>query len=650
MHAQVRDGGDVAVKVAHPNPVCRARVAREVELFAEVVRLEPDLSLPELFAVGQDRAAFVREKLAGPSVLELLEAGRGELEEAVFALVCRTYEATERFRRSTQVVLDFTPPNLFVDPERGRVVLADVGERIDRHLFPDLTPEGLREALRGYLPWRRKMFGTTRPERLVFPPSGRFHVEVAVGPVPGARLLWVNERLKETLRLDWTSETLLSLSNLSTDAPQKTVLRPASRYQDSAQANEQGAKGDGRAVYLGTVKGGPYSISELQLKGCGPTPLAWKGHAFHEDGRVSFQRTLWEVSVADELARLGFETPQMLAILSTEAFTVDNTLERWPAAAAVRVSSTHLRFGHVKLWGRDGAAMKAVLELGGRRMIRPDFNADDPRDLKSMVQRFTENLGHDTGKTDALNIHCFNPTMGNVRLDGRFIDFSTVRFFRNYMPFFPVINGRREVRGHKLLWRLYPPLLVKVLGFARLVESQWIEGMLVDCRRRFDRAYVQGYLEGFFQFLGVPPPEQVSRSLATFVERTQALKRLRAREALDFKFWRTTHAAPLFDVEGLLPELVDAWRSGQKEPWRVLRSPYDGEVTADDRAVARRWFASLAKHVDPTALQPRRWDQVIRPFMELEALGWLCYRRSRPEAFDEWKRLIEGGWAQAAAA
>ncbi len=621
---QVRRAGAHVIKVAHADAQARARLREEVQLTRLLLR--EGIPAAPILAARSD--ALLRRHLPGPP-LSQSTAPRGARLRALFAL----WLQVRAFQQRHALRLDFTPANLYW--VHGGPVFADPARRPLPPVFRSDTLEGFAQEWAAYLrsPPRR----TGRVEPFWLPPSGRFHVEVPVGPDPRGQVLWRNERLLARLGLRWKDAALLALGNWSTQA-KPTETRLATRYVDMIRFDERsGPKGDGRCVYLGEVQG-----QELTLKGCGPTPLAWKGRQFHEDGRVSLPRALWEVTVADELSRLGFESPEYLALLSSSGTTFDNTRRRWPAASGIRCASTHFRLGHLRKWIRRPGAFAAMLAHAGQRVVRPDFDPARPAHLHQLVDRFSSTLGHNTGRTDALQIHGFNPTPGNIRLDGHFIDFSTVRFHRHYLPDFRFLEDRYVARIHKQVWQRMVRLLVEVLAEGGALAKAELDLWLAPAVRRFQRGYQDGFFAGLAQCYGFAEDAGTAQSRARLVETTAALRALRGEDEVVLTFWKQRLPGPRFDVLGRAPFVVRALRAGHPEPWRALlvNRDVDGALPPEAVACAERWVACLRPFLARAPRPARSWSQVIRPQMEAEALAGLLYGRTRPQRMTEWKRFI----------
>lgn len=610
---QVLRAGRLVVKVALPGPEARARLLEEVELSRRLTRAR--IATPRIHAFRRDGRALVRAFVDG-ECLAARATLTGPVLDAVFGF-CRRVRALEE---TVPLRFDLSPSNLFLT--KAGIVLLDAGRRVAPSVLTADTPSALARQ------WREHLRRRERPRLTPFvpPPSGRFHVDTKVGTDPKATLLWRNVGLEARLGVRWTDGQLEELGALSTLAP-PTSTRVATRYVDMlALDRKRGPKGDGRALLLGHVAG-----KEVSLKGCGPTPLAWKGRAFHEDGFVSFPRALWEVTVADELARLGFDVPEYLAVFSTGHTTKDNTGKRWPAASGLRVASTHWRLGHLRAWTHRPEQLRVMLDQVGRQLGAPSFSHRRARDVRGFVARFATALGHDAGRTDALQIHGFNPTPGNVRLDGHFVDFSTVRFLSEYLPDWRFLENTYAVRLHRLVWRRLVTMLVRVLE-----EGGVQTPPVATALRWYDRAFRRGFLAGLEAFFG--PLRGPARARRSFMDLTVRLRALRREATSRSAFWRQAVPAPRFDVLGKAPLVVSALERGHREPWRVLLVE-DEAVPAREAALAARWVESL-RAVRRRGAVTRKWSQVIRPFLEPERLARLLYGQSTPRRFEGWRRLI----------
>jgi hypothetical protein len=607
---EVRRDGTVALKLAHPLPEARARLLEEVRLHR---RLEAaGLPLAPLLDFERRGRWLTRRWLEGRSFTR--ELTTRDLH-ALFALRQRCAE----FELRHQVRVDFSPSNL-LRTARGPF-LVDGGPRLAAPRFQATTLEGFRRE------WRAWFAQPPQPRLQAprLPPSGRFHVETNVGRDPRARIAWVNQPLLERLGLDWREEHLLELAGLSTTAP-PTTTRPSTRYTDMVGLDlKRGPRGDGRVIHLGVVDT-ELGTRELSAKGVGPTPLAWKGRAFHEDGRVSLPRTLWEVTVADELARLGFDTPEYLCVATTSATTVDNTNQRWPAGVGVRLATHTWRLGHLRAVMHDRERFEAL-----RAHVLPG----SPR---VALARFCDTLGFDVGRADALQIHCFNATPGNVRLDGHLIDYSTVRFMPHHLPRFRFLEGAWTINRTRAVWSQQAMLFAEVLCTGGALPRRELKTWRTRALRRFLTAYQRGVIAGLARVYGFDPRSPHAPAFATA---TLALREVRGDDTVHFEFFKQHVPGPRFDVLGRAPEVVAALGRRHTAPWKLMVRGALTSMSADDLALAKRWTAALSKVMRAPMNPTRRWSEVIRPFLEPERLARQLYGVGPPgPGLSAWARAI----------
>ncbi len=110
--------------------------------------------------------------------------------------------------------------------------------------------------------------------------------------------------------------------------------------------------GDGRGLHLGQIDGW-----ELFLKGSGPTPYSRGG-----DGRAVLRSAVREFLISEAMHHLGIPTTRALAVLGSDTPVWREQQES--AAITVRVSRTHLRFGHFEylFYTGEQERLRALLE------------------------------------------------------------------------------------------------------------------------------------------------------------------------------------------------------------------------------------------------------------------------------------------------
>lgn len=97
--------------------------------------------------------------------------------------------------------------------------------------------------------------------------------------------------------------------------------------------------GDGRGVLLGELSNKAGELSDLHLKGAGPTAYSRGG-----DGRAVLRSSLREYFASETLHHWNIATTRALALVSSHQGIQRERIE--PGAMLARVAKTHVRFGH----------------------------------------------------------------------------------------------------------------------------------------------------------------------------------------------------------------------------------------------------------------------------------------------------------------
>jgi uncharacterized protein YdiU (UPF0061 family) len=97
--------------------------------------------------------------------------------------------------------------------------------------------------------------------------------------------------------------------------------------------------GDGRGLLLAQIKKASGTILDLHLKGAGMTPYSRQG-----DGRAVLRSSIREFLCSEALHGLGVPTSRALCVIDSDTTVYRETPET--ASMIVRVSQSHIRFGH----------------------------------------------------------------------------------------------------------------------------------------------------------------------------------------------------------------------------------------------------------------------------------------------------------------
>lgn len=160
-------------------------------------------------------------------------------------------------------------------------------------------------------------------------------------PLPGARILVLNEPLAAELGLnaDWLRSPagVQFLLGRGTDSDARPV---AQFYAGHQFGSFNPLMGDGRAVLLGERRTPDTDeLLDLHVKGAGITAYSRLG----SDGKAPLTAALREFLLSEFMHAAGAPTARSLAVLSTGEAVRRHRTE--PAAAIVRVATSHLRVG-----------------------------------------------------------------------------------------------------------------------------------------------------------------------------------------------------------------------------------------------------------------------------------------------------------------
>lgn len=97
--------------------------------------------------------------------------------------------------------------------------------------------------------------------------------------------------------------------------------------------------GDGRGLLLGELTDKHNQLTDLHLKGAGPTP-----YSRHADGRAVLRSTIREYLASEALHHLNIPTSRGLAMIATQEPVIREIREQ--GAMMIRTSPSHIRFGH----------------------------------------------------------------------------------------------------------------------------------------------------------------------------------------------------------------------------------------------------------------------------------------------------------------
>lgn len=200
-----------------------------------------------------------------------------------------------------------------------------------------------------------------------------FYSDVLPEPMQGARLAFVNRALQQQLNFSVSDEDLLGVLSGQKLLAGMTPL--AQKYTGHQFGYYNPDLGDGRGMLLGQ-----FSLDEaakkhqarlnlapnwvdFHLKGAGRTPYSRRG-----DGRAVLRSSIRELLASEALFGLGVPTTRALGLATSFEPSEQVRRETYePRATLLRVTPSHIRFGHFEWAAEQGKAdlnvlLKAVLD------------------------------------------------------------------------------------------------------------------------------------------------------------------------------------------------------------------------------------------------------------------------------------------------
>jgi uncharacterized protein YdiU (UPF0061 family) len=189
------------------------------------------------------------------------------------------------------------------------------------------------------------------------PPA--FYQSVDPQGLKSAELVALSDACADLLTIDSQSITTPdALAVLSANKPLPSSVPLAMKYTGHQFGYYNPDLGDGRGLLLADVI--PHRSAtrwDLHLKGAGLTPFSRQG-----DGRAVLRSSIREFLASEAMAALDIPTSRALCVLNSQTPVYREQSET--AATVLRVSQTHLRFGHFEyaFHSGDGALLSALAD------------------------------------------------------------------------------------------------------------------------------------------------------------------------------------------------------------------------------------------------------------------------------------------------
>ena len=321
---------------------------------------------------------------------------------------------------------------------------------------------------------------------------------VNVTPFSNPQLIHVNQSLIDTLGLPSSLfEKDQLFEALFTKQGKFNVQSVAQKYGGHQFGNWNPELGDGRGLLIGEWHTDTQKW-DLHLKGSGQTPYSRFG-----DGRAVLRSTMREYLASEALAGLGIPTSRSLCMISSDEPVQRETVET--AAMMIRVSESHLRFGHYEYFYHSGQLEKL------QQLFDYTFDYHYP-ELAQQESRYFDLLQRivvDTAHLIALwQAYAFNHGVmntDNMSIHGITFDFGPYAFLDAFQPDY--ICNHSDHAGRYAFDSQPGIALWNLNALAHAFTPYLSIDDLKTCLSQFEPALQSRYLSVMAQKIGINAPE-----------------------------------------------------------------------------------------------------------------------------------------------
>ncbi|WP_339768046.1 YdiU family protein [uncultured Paraglaciecola sp.] len=248
--------------------------------------------------------------------------------------------------------------------------------------------------------------------------------------VANPKLIEVNHTLREALQLpaSWFTQSTIT-SMLFDNTSSFTRHSFAQKYGGHQFGGWNPDLGDGRGLLLGETLDKNGQRWDLHLKGAGPTP-----YSRFADGRAVLRSTLREYLASEALHHLGIPTSRALCLITSDEPVYREKQER--AAMMIRVSQSHIRFGHFEYFYHSGQTDK--LDRLFNYSLEHHFStcAKQENPHFAMLERIVMDTASMIAKWQAFGFNHGVMNTDNMSIHGITFDFGPYAFLDDFDPKF----------------------------------------------------------------------------------------------------------------------------------------------------------------------------------------------------------------------
>lgn len=247
-------------------------------------------------------------------------------------------------------------------------------------------------------------------------------------PISSPQLRCVNAKLANTLgftEADLASPEFIQLVSGQRNLESASPL--AMKYSGHQFGSYNPELGDGRGLLIAEIKTAAGQHYDLHLKGSGKTPFSRFG-----DGRAVLRSTIREYLASETMHALGIPTTRALSLVSSNEPVQREGIEK--AAMLVRVSSSHIRFGHFEycFYTQQHDSLKQLADYVINQYYPECLTKKDP--YLAMLESIIEQTAEMVASWQASGFCHGVMNTDNMSILGETFDYGPYAFLDDYNP------------------------------------------------------------------------------------------------------------------------------------------------------------------------------------------------------------------------
>ncbi|MGO4893237.1 protein adenylyltransferase SelO [Flavobacterium sp. W21_SRS_FM6] len=243
-----------------------------------------------------------------------------------------------------------------------------------------------------------------------------------------ARVVAINQSLRSQLNLPWETQDAWLEALFSVNSP-LTQHSVAQKYGGHQFGHWNPDLGDGRGLLLSEVVTPEGKRFDLHLKGSGPTP-----YSRFADGRAVLRSTIREYLASEALFHLGIPSSRALCLLTSDEMVYREKSEK--AAMLIRVSQSHLRFGHFEYYfhSQQLEKLQSLFDYSFKYHFSEYADQANPHAL--MLSKIVHDTATMIAKWQAYGFNHGVMNTDNMSIHGITFDFGPYAFLDDFDPRF----------------------------------------------------------------------------------------------------------------------------------------------------------------------------------------------------------------------